>query len=186
MSGHHEAGGVGGASSFTLSSIGSDLSVSVSFSIARELLEAAGEQNVSTDELVGIVLGFAIVLTACKERFTGWLETRAEEAPKRALEKFKASDVAKNLASSSEVEYNDFRDRAVAEELRKQKSERTFADFAFMLLSIAQRIAVAISVQLLAASVRDTTPSRLVRTISLIALATFFVLLESFTSRTFF
>ena len=44
-------GGVGGTTFGALSSIGSDLSVSVSFNIARELLSAAGDEQLSEDEL---------------------------------------------------------------------------------------------------------------------------------------
>ena len=41
-------GGVGGSTFGTLSSIGSDLSVSVSFNIANELLELQGEYPANT------------------------------------------------------------------------------------------------------------------------------------------
>ena len=57
-------GGVGGTTFGTLSSIGSDLSVSVSFNIANELLEAAHDEQLSEDELISLVLGFAIIFSA--------------------------------------------------------------------------------------------------------------------------
>ena len=52
-----------------------------------------------------------------------------------------------------------------------------------LVVNILQRILVAITVQLLAASVRAQQESRLVRTVSLIGLAVFFVFVESLTTR---
>lgn len=71
-------------------------------------------------------------------------------------------------------------ERAAVEEL---KHKRSSLDFLALLVSINQRILVAISVQLLAASVKAQQPSRLVRTVSMIGLAVFFVFLESLTGR---
>ena len=48
-------GGTGGTTFSLLSSIGSDLSVSVSFNIARELLEGANDLQMGEDELIGLV-----------------------------------------------------------------------------------------------------------------------------------
>lgn len=48
----------------TLSSLGSDLTFSVSWSVARELLDGASESQLGEDELIGMVLGLSIVLTA--------------------------------------------------------------------------------------------------------------------------
>ena len=74
---------------------------------------------------------------------------------------------------------------AVQAELARQSESRGLIDFLYLLVSICQRICVAISVQLLAASVRAQQPSRLVRTVSLIGLATFFVFVESLTHQKF-
>ena len=59
--------GAGGTSLGALTSIGSDLSVSVSFQVASELLDSAHETDMREDELVGIVLGVAIALLALKK-----------------------------------------------------------------------------------------------------------------------
>ena len=48
----------------SLSSLGSDLSFTISFSISRELLDAAKDAGVSQEELVAIVLGVGVVFTA--------------------------------------------------------------------------------------------------------------------------
>ena len=61
--------GAGGTSLGALTSIGSDLSVSVSFQVASELLDAAQETDMREDELVGLVLGVAIALSALKNLF---------------------------------------------------------------------------------------------------------------------
>ena len=60
MEGH--AGG--GVVSQTLSSLGADLTFSVSWSVARELLDGASDSQLGEDELIGIVLGVSVVLTA--------------------------------------------------------------------------------------------------------------------------
>ena len=62
-------------------------------------------------------------------------------------------------------------------------TKRSGLDFLALVVNILQRILVAITVQLLAASVRAQQESRLVRTVSLIGLAVFFVFVESLTTR---
>ena len=62
-------------------------------------------------------------------------------------------------------------------------TKRSGLGFLALVVNILQRILVAISVQLLAASVRSQQESRLVRTVSLIGLAIFFVFVESLTTR---
>ena len=77
-------GGVGGTAFGALSSIGSDLSVSVSFNIARELLDAAHDEQISEDELIGLVLGFAIILSALQARLASELAKRTRKAVSKA------------------------------------------------------------------------------------------------------
>ena len=209
-------GGVGGTTFGALSSIGSDLSVSVSFSIANELLAAASDEQLSEDELIGLVLGFTIVFAALQARLGSQLAKRrqrtmsgAKEAARARLAAFKAElhapFAAKSLAPGYTVftpttpearssaallgqlteEFEEtFVNEAGRAALDKLADRRSMLDFAYLLVSIAQRICVAISVQLLAQSVRAQQPSRLVRTVSLVGLATFFVFVESLTERT--
>ena len=47
-----------------LSSLGGDLTFSVSWSVATELLDAARETQLGEAELIAIVLGFSVVLGA--------------------------------------------------------------------------------------------------------------------------
>ena len=56
------------------------------------------------------------------------------------------------------------------------------AEFATLLFGIAQRISVSICVQLLASNVRSKEPLRAVRVVSLLAVAIFFLFLESSSS----
>jgi hypothetical protein len=178
-------GGVGGSTFGTLSSIGSDLSVSVSFNIAQELLDAAHDEQLSEDELISLVLGFAIIFSAIQSRLNKALGERRAAVAKSAREKAREA-VTKELSSNSELSslideaFVREAERAAVEEL---KHKRSSLDFLALLVSINQRILVAISVQLLAASVKAQQPSRLVRTVSMIGLAVFFVFLESLTGR---
>ena len=201
-------GGVGGTTFGALSSIGSDLSVSVSFSIANELLAAASDEQLSEDELIGLVLGFTIVFAALQARLGSQLAKRqqrtvsgAKEAARARLAAFKAElhaplsttaptttpearasvTLLGQLTEEFEVTFVSEAGRAA---LDKLADRRSMLDFAYLLVSIGQRICVAISVQLLAQSVRAQQPSRLVRTVSLVGLATFFVFVESLTERT--
>jgi hypothetical protein len=219
-----DAGGVGGNTFGTLSSIGSDLSVSVSFNIARELLNAASDEQISEDELIGLVLGFAVVFTALQSAIGSSLKRRKEREVAKAKEsvrKLYPNDARRihdileswsqqHKGSVNKVPYiapplcNDplslsqykqagmqsaaalmlaLEDAAGREAIDRLSEKRSIYDFVFLIVSICQRISVAIAVQLLAASVRTQQPSRLVRTISLIGLAAFFVFVESLTHR---
>jgi len=190
-------GGVGGTTFGALSSIGSDLSVSVSFNIARELLSAANDEQINEDELIGLVLGFTIVFAALQSRLSTELERRKVRlvtAAKHAARERIGSLRAQLIVAGSEngvllqLVTEEFEESFVNEAGRvaveKLVDRRSILDFLFLIVSICQRITVAISVQLLAASVRAQQPSRLVRTVSLVGLATFFVFVESLTHRT--
>ncbi len=189
--------GIGGTTFGALSSIGSDLSVSVSFNIASELLGAASDEQLSEDELIGLVLGFAVVFSALQSKIAASLARRrlavVESAKKEAsaeLDRLRVDVHSKTVSEETrsramlELEPERARshvERAGKEALAKHEDRRSLLAFLHLLVSIAQRISVAISVQLLAASVRAQQPSRLVRTVSLVGLASFFVLVESVT-----
>lgn len=180
-------GGVGGTTFGTLSSIGSDLSVSVSFNIANELLEAAHDEQLSEDELISLVLGFAIIFSAIQSRLNKSLGERKAAVAKSARDKARAAvdklvAVRPELTGLLDDTFVREAERTAVEELVNKRSS---LDFLALLVSISQRILVAISIQLLAASVKAQQPSRLVRTVSLVGLAMFFVFLESLTGRHF-
>lgn len=189
-------GGVGGTTFGALSSIGSDLSVSVSFNIARELLSAAADEQINEDELIGLVLGFTIVFSALQSRLSSELEQRrvksVDKAKKDARSRvlsLRAQLTVSNGHDASLIQKvtDEFEESFISEAGRvaseKLADRRSILDFLFLLISICQRICVAISIQLLAASVRAQQPSRFVRTVSLVGLASFFVFVESLTHR---
>ena len=138
----------------TLGALGSDLAFSVSFGIARELLDAAKESGVSEDELVAVVIALSVAFSALPRCF---LRLFREIRERRA----RASIVPSNPDA-------------------KHKSEPSgFGAFMKLLIDIAQKISVSISVQLLAANVRTLQPLRAVRVVSLLTVAIFFLFLEA-------
>ena len=186
LGGTQVIGGVGGTTFGTLSSIGSDLSVSVSFNIAHELLDAAKDEQLAADELISLVLGFAIILTAVQSRLSKALADRRASAiasaRQRAQEEVAA--VKRKLGPEIGTLFDEgFMKAAEQAAVNELATKRSGLDFVALVVDILQRILVAISVQLLAASVRAQQESRLVRTVSLIGLAVFFVFVESLTTR---
>jgi len=186
LAGTQVTGGVGGTTFGMLSSIGSDLSVSVSFNIARELLDAAEDEQLAADELISLVMGFAIVLTAVQSRLNKALDDRRksviEKARSRAREHVAALRKLHGDALAG-VFTEGFVHAAEHAAVSELATKRSGLDFLALVVNILQRILVAITVQLLAASVRAQQESRLVRTVSLIGLAIFFVFVESLTTR---
>ena len=127
-----------------LGNLGSDLAFSVSFGIGRELLDAAKDAQMSEDELIASVLILSIVFTALPRTFR--VTTR-----ELRLRGWLGSE-AKKLTST----------------------ESGLLAFGGLLVDIARRIAISLSVQLLAANVRAKQPNRAVRIISLLSVAIFF------------
>ena len=192
-------GGLGGTTFTALSGIGSDLSVSVSFSIANELLSAASDEQLAEEELVSLMLGFAVVASALQAATRRAVSQRAIEtkagARKFALDTLRpevraalsAGQSAGAGASSDSLELahaKAFVAEAEGAAIAKLRDRKTSLDFAELVIDIVQRIFVAVTIQLLAASVRSNEPSRTVRLISLCGLAVFFLLIESLTART--
>ena len=50
--------------SSALAGLGSDLAFTISFAIARELLDGANESGISQDELVAVVLALGVIFAA--------------------------------------------------------------------------------------------------------------------------
>ena len=204
-------GGVGGTTFSALSGIGSDLSVSVSFNIASELLDAARDEQLSNEELVSLILGFTVVASALQSAIRKALSRRVADAKKRARERvlevvsreeLRAAICADSTVSisphvrarsnSSMIVDAQLADAAAAVSLAREAEQHSLAklaerrsalDFVALATDIVQRILVAVSIQLLAASVRSSQPSRTARMVSLSGLAVFFVFVESLTHR---
>lgn len=140
------------ATSEALGALGSDLAFSVSFGIARELLDAARDSQIGDEELIGIVLALSIVLGALPNSLA--------------------------IAYSELAKYNWLGKNA---RLLPSKSSG-FLAFVNLLVDIARRISISITVQLLAANVRAKQPQRSVRIVSLLSVAVFFLFLEATSS----
>jgi hypothetical protein len=139
-----------------LSNLGADLSVSISFSVANEFIGAARESQVGDDELVAVLVTTVVVVTSAK----------------RLVDKL-------SLWISQGTVKKDDGDSAVVPE----EGQRGLLEFVSLMLSIAQRIALSISVQVLAYSVKANQPSRLVRVTTLLGVVVFFVFFESAATR---
>lgn len=125
----------------SLSAVGADLSVSVSFSVASELVDAAREAQIGDDELVAILVAFVVILSTSQRsvlKFSKWLSSK----------------------------------------LRTESEQRGIVDFSLLLIDIAKRIALSLTVQVLALSVRANQPSRLVRILSLLSAVSLFIFFE--------
>ena len=173
----------------TLGSLGHDLSISISFLISTELLEAASEAKLSQDELIGVVLAIAVVLgsigPACASLCAGakLLAGRRGSADALLRENKKAGGAAAagGAAESVAKAANEKTPSGVppSTTAAAPAEQACLARFIELLLSIATRIAVAVHVQLQANSARQTQQLRVVRCLSLLRVAVFFLFLEA-------
>ena len=148
--------GSGAVTSGALSNLGADLSVSISFSVANEFIGAARDSQMGDDELVAVLVTIVVVVTSAKrlvDRLSKWIASGAAK---------KADDGAL---------------------LQHEEEQRGLLEFISLMLSIAQRIALSISVQVLAYSVKVNQPSRIVRVTTLLGVVVFFVFFESAATR---
>jgi len=135
-----------------LGALGSDLAFSVSFGIARELLDAANESGVSEDELVAVVIALSVVFAALPKS----VRLLREELREHGWLGFSKAN--------------------------KDDGNSGVLDFLSVLVDIAKRISVSISVQLLASNVRARQTLRAVRVVSLLSISVFFLFLEATSS----
>ena len=133
-----------------LASLGADVSLSVGYLVASELLGAADELQIGADELTSIlVAGTVVVTTSMKalDRLSSW--------------------VAKKVGDSN-VDRSDDDD------------SRGILDFSKLLLSIIQRVLISVTIQVLSLSVRSNADlSRSTRILTLLGCVTFFLFFES-------
>lgn len=165
--------GAGGTAAGALSSIGSDLSISISFQVASELIEAGKEGQLREDELVGIVLALAIMLTAVRSMLS-FIRSKNRGAAVAWAEKY-----AHEKWDCSNGTKEEFVSRKRTAAVEKFDSEKTVLDFLLLFVGIATRISLSVTVQLLAAAARSRQSVRPARVLTLISLSVFFVYLES-------
>ena len=138
-----------------LSALGGDLTLSISFAVARELLDAAKEAQIGEAELIGIVLTVSIVLSALPNAL--WL-AGTEAAAAWAVSRGQRPNIAPDPAAAD---------------------KSGLLAFLALFVKVSQRITMSICVQLIAANVHVTQPLRTVRVFTLMGVAVFFVFLES-------
>lgn len=193
--------------SSALTSLGADLTFSVSFSVARELLDGAQEWQLGEDELIFIVLGLSVLLNSLPDAvraLPGILSSvvstaaalrgsvtrgdrgsegaSAEKANVCRLNVHKAVTVRNGASgASSASSASSAGDAATAEASGSSPEQERPGVMAFLELfvTIAQRISLSLVVQLLAANVRANQSIRSVRILTLLSVATFFLFLES-------
>ena len=139
----------------SLSALGGDLTLSIAWAIAHELLDAAKDAELGEAELIGIVLSTSIVLSALPNIL--WLARTEMVAAWAVWHGLKAP-----TAPDPKVE-----------------STSGLLAFLALFVRVAQRISMSICVQLIAANVHVTQPLRTVRVFTLMGVAVFFVFLES-------
>jgi hypothetical protein len=163
-----------------LSSLGSDLTFSMSWAVATELLDAAHEQQMSDAELISVVLGVFLVLNAFPTEgeglataFASVIRTVSDVAHcLRACVVPPTASIASPKAGSPEQ-------GAAKGESTGAVSGRGVLSLVCLFITIFKRISISIVVQLLAASVRTDQPLRSVRLLTLLSVAVFFLFLES-------
>ena len=138
-----------------LSALGGDLTLSISFAVARELLDSAQEMQIGEAEMIAIVLTVSIVLSALPNAL--WL-ARTEVAAAWQVSRGRQARIAPDPLATN-------RSGLLA--------------FLALFVKVAQRIVMSICVQLIAANVHVTQPLRSVRIFTLMGVAVFFVFLES-------
>jgi hypothetical protein len=139
------------------SALGSDLTVSISFSVALEFVGAAREAQLADDELTAILVAIVIALTSLKS-FTDAQIARALARERDILSKSKGEGDDVVIISDG---------------------NRGILEFVSLLLSILQRIGLSVSIQVLSLSVRASQVSRWSRILTLLGVVSFFVFLES-------
>lgn len=160
-----------------LTALGADLSFSVSYSIASELLAAASEADVTEEELICIVLGLSVLIAA--------VPSSLQAARRVATDAWSAATnwwrrgrsvppVASGAASGAKCDKPSAGAGAGA-----ASAHSDVLEFLLVLLRMAHRIAISVCVQLLASNVRTKQPLRSVRIASLLAVSLFFLFLES-------
>lgn len=136
--------------------LSSDLSVTVSLVVGQELIAAAQEADVSESELISVVLIVGVLLGSGPS-----VVKKLYGECRRALEGVLLVKRTGQTRNTSTL------------------NEEGLVQFFQILLGIVRRIALSLTVQLLATSVRTRQTDRGVRVVQLLSVATFFLFLEA-------
>jgi hypothetical protein len=157
------------ATTAALSGLGSDLSVSISFNVALELVNAAREAQIGDDELVTVLVLLVVVVTVSRSFVSSRLAD-ARATTLRKVEELAEAESAKDASFES--------GKFVQDSMASYDESRGLTSFLELLLSLAQRISIAVAIQILAVTVKTTAPSRTVRITTLLGVVLFFLFLE--------
>jgi hypothetical protein len=161
----------------TLSGIGADLSVSISFSVASEFIAAAREAQMGDDELAAILVTVVVGVTSLRGLVSRWGNDLATSSADSRYA------LAKEDALSRGMDAQEAEAFAVTVRNNTGNSQRGLLEFVSLLLSIAQSITLSICVQVLAYSVKSNGTTRMLRVTTLLGVVVFFVFFESATMR---
>ena len=191
--------------SSALAGLGSDLAFTISFAIARELLDGANESGISQDELIAVVLALGIVFPALPRTVTSvWRELPAWRwpwAPKRV------APAPREMPRATAVTKDDAGVHDKASARSSGDGVKTGGDggggdddedddpgggtgphtpdpsglgaFLTLLVDMGKRISVSVCVQLLASSARATQVSRPIRVVMLLGVVMYFLFLDA-------
>jgi len=141
--------------SATLSALGSDLTFSVSFAIARELRDQAVETDISQVELIAVMT----LLTIALDRAPEALQAIVSGARHLRVRCFGASPIKRRS--------------------NQRASAQKVIDFFRLFVDISRRISASLLVQLVANAISTHEPLRASRIVSLLTITIFFVFLQS-------
>tara|TARA_X000001036_G_scaffold309885_1_gene288610 strand:- start:178 stop:699 length:522 start_codon:yes stop_codon:yes gene_type:complete len=158
--------------SSALAGLGSDLAFTISFAIARELLDGANEAGISQDELVAVVLALGVIFAALPRTATSlWRELPSLPWPGRRG----ATGVAGvgGAGGGDKGAKGDGADGAHAPD------PSGVGEFLKLIVDMGKRISVSVCVQLLASNVRSKQPLRSVRIVLLFGVVMYFLFLDA-------
>lgn len=138
------------SATLALNALGSDVAFSVSFSIAIELRDAALDSGWRLEELILIVFAIAVLLSVVPS----------------VLSRVK-------LIVESNGCFNGYLTS------KDDGNPKTILSFITLLVEMAQRIAITLAIQLVAATAVSHEPLRAVRVLTLFSVAVFFLFLQN-------
>lgn len=141
--------------SATLSSLGSDLTFSVSFAIAQELRDQAVETDISRVELIAVMTLLTIALDRAPD---------ALQAIVRGARHLRVKWCGGNPSKPAS---------------KQKASAQKVVDFFRLFVDISRRISASLLVQLVANAISTNEPLRASRIVSLLTITIFFVFLQS-------
>lgn len=150
-----------------LSSLGSDLTFSVSFAIARELRDQAVESDISQVELIAVMTLLTIALGRAPEGLQALIQWLG------GLWKWCRQVLFGAQPTPDETESQSSQDAV------NPYSTQNLLMFISLFIDIARRISASLLVQLIANAITMREPLRASRVVSLLTITIFFVFLQS-------